>query len=67
MEDKLTASLTPQQWDFVGKLVVDTLNASTAQARLATAVWQSLQAQLNTAKPASNGVAASTTIEAPSS
>lgn len=67
MADKLNASLTPQEWDFVGKLVVDTLNASSAQARLAQAVWQSLQAQLNTPKPASNGTAAAAVVEAPPS
>lgn len=46
MSDKLTASLTPQQWDFIGKAVVDILNASSAQARLANETWQSLREQL---------------------
>ena len=59
MEDKLTASLTPQQWDFVGKLLADTINLLAPQVRQATAIMQSLQGQLNgQPKPvATNGAA----------
>jgi hypothetical protein len=54
-ETKLTAGLTPPQWDFVGKLVVDVLNASSAQAKMANDIWRSLQSQLQAPKPVSNG------------
>lgn len=47
MDDKLTASLTPAQWDFVGKLLADTINLLAPQVRQATSIMQSLQAQLN--------------------
>ena len=63
MEDKLEASLTPQQWDYIGKLLADTINLLAPQVRQATAIMQSLQGQLNAApKPVpvpSNGIKAS--------
>lgn len=71
MDDTLTASLTPQQWDFVGKLLTDTINQLAPQVRQATAIVQSLQAQLNARPPAPNGVpkppAAVEVVDAPAS
>jgi hypothetical protein len=45
-DTKLTATLTAAQWDFIGRQVVDVLNASSAQARMAQSIWKDLQAQL---------------------
>ena len=66
MADKLTASLTPQQWDFLGAKVVGILNAANAEAKMANDIWQSLREQLQNQAPKPNGVPASAvTIEAP--
>lgn len=60
MDDKLTASLTPAQWDYLGKLLADTINVLAPQVRTATAIMQSLQGQLQAQAPAPkpNGVKA---------
>ena len=62
MSDKLTASLTPQQWDFIGAKVVATLNAATAEARMAQDIWKALQAQLQQQPPKPNGVPAAVSV-----
>ena len=65
MDDTLTASLTPQQWDYIGKLLAETINTLAPQVRQATAIMQSLQGQLNTAKaPVTNGAKASEEVVA---
>jgi len=57
-DTKLTATLTAAQWDFIGRQVVEVLNASSAQARMAQSIWKDLQAQLQTpaAPPKVNGL-----------
>lgn len=58
-ELKFTLTLTGPQMDFVGKFTVDTLNAATAQARVASEIYQLLKAAVQPAmppKPSSNGL-----------
>jgi hypothetical protein len=54
-EPKFTVSFTGPQMDFIGKFTVDTLNAATAQARMASEVYQLLKAAV---QPKTNGLQA---------
>ncbi len=53
-EQKFSVLLTGPQMDFIGGLVVSTLNAATAQAKLAQGVYELLRTSVAAAqKPAS--------------
>ena len=54
-EPKFTVTFTGPQMDFIGKFTVDTLNAATAQARVASEVYQLLK---NAVQPKTNGLSA---------
>lgn len=53
-EQKFNLTLSGPQMDFIGKFTVDALNAATAQARVASEVYQLLKAAVQPvmAKPA---------------
>lgn len=57
-EPKFTVTLTGPQMDFIGKFAVDTLNAATAQARMANDVYQLLRQAVQAAAPKANGLQA---------
>lgn len=67
-ESRFSLALTAPQMDFVGKLVVDTLNAASAQARMANEVYALLRGAVQTAQP-TNGApvvaAAKAVVDAP--
>lgn len=66
-EPKFTVTFTGPQLDFIGKFTVDTLNAATAQARMASEVYQLLrqavQPQPKAAQAAVNGAGLSVVPE----
>jgi len=55
---KFSVTLTGLQMDFVGKLVVDTLNAASAQVKMASEVYQLLRASVTPPAPKANGLQA---------
>ena len=57
-EPKFTVTFTGPQMDFIGKFTVDTLNAATAQARVASEVYQLLKNAVQPAAPKANGLSA---------
>jgi hypothetical protein len=57
-EPKFNLTLTGPQMDFIGKFTVDTLNAATAQARVASEIYQLLKAAVQPAMPKANGLSA---------
>ena len=57
-EPKFTVTFTGPQMDFIGKFTVDTLNAATAQARVASEVYQLLKNAVQPPAPKTNGLSA---------
>ena len=53
-EQRFAVTFSPQQLDFVGKLVVDTLNSASATARMAQEVYALLRGSVTAAS--GNGV-----------
>lgn len=54
-EPKFTVTFTGPQMDYIGKFVVDSLNAATATAKMAQEVYQLLRASVQPKAPQSNG------------
>jgi len=51
-EQKFKVEFTGPQLDFIGKFVVDSLNAAQAQAKMASEVYQLLRASVQPPAPA---------------
>lgn len=68
-EQKFPLAFTSAQMDFVGKLVVDNLNAASAQARMANEVYTLLRGAVQAAQPpvANGAPAAKAVVDAPGS
>jgi len=56
-DQKFTVTLTGPQMDFIGKFTVDTLNAASAQARVASEIYSLLKAAVQQVQaPKTNGL-----------
>lgn len=68
-DPKFSVTFSAPQLDFVGKLVVDTLNAAQSQAKMASEVYALLRGSVTAVQAPSNGVpaqaAARAVVDAP--
>ena len=64
-ELKFSLTLTGPQMDFIGKFVVDSLNAANAQAKMASEVYQVLRAAVAPAQPKPPPASSLTIVQSP--